>query len=866
MIAPYPSSVSSLLKEQARRQPNAPAILAPGRSPLTYGGLWEQTQYLAVSLQALGVSHSTRVAVVLPNGPEMAVAFLGVAALATCAPMNPVSRALEFRFYLEDIGAQVLIVRKGETGAIRLVADEMGLKVIELEVAASAHAGRFTINPESAERGTIPSFSAPDDIALILHTSGTTARPKVVPLSHANLMASASNISKHLALSPGDCCLNVMPLFHIHGLIGALLASQAGGGSVVCAPGFNDLDFFDWVADFQPSWYTAVPTIHQSVIAQAALYREKAPNHRFRFVRSSSSSLPPSTMSALEELLEAPVIEAYSMTEASHQMASNPLPPATRTPGSVGVAAGIDIAIMDESGRRLAAGKTGEIVVRGPSVIQAYENNPQANAAAFTDGWFRTGDQGHLNEQDYLYISGRLKEIVNRGGEKVSPREVDDVLLEHASVAQAAAYAVPHALLGEDLAAAVVLRPGSQANESELRKFLFSRLSEFKVPSRIHFVEAIPKGATGKVQRTLLHEKLGVFLKRPYVAPRNDIEIGLATAWEKVLQVQRVGVTDNFFELGGSSLGVLKLIPEMEQATGIKFGLGDVFRSPTIAELIARTGSEASQSASIVVTLQREGNGIPIFCIYGINIYKDFAESLGKSQPVYGVYVREEQAIVSQVMEGNSPEISIGRLVDAYDKAVARFRPRGPYRLAGFSLGGIIAFELAARLRERGDEVDLVLLLDTALAQGQSWNWGKWLSHQVAEIMKGHAPKKLRSMFARVKNKLERPRSLSGTQKRMPYSDEEFAIRQVAAFRRAARRWQPHRTAVDFRVILFRALDKSRWRPYIDLQEDYGWRRYLGDRLSIVKVRGDHRSIIESPNVAELGRKALQYLGSEPER
>ena len=866
IIAPYLSSISSLLREQARRQPDAAAILAPGRAPLTYAGLWQQTLYVAASLQSLGFSHSTRLAVVLPNGPEMATVFLGVAAYATCAPMNLASRPAEFRFYLEDTGAQALIVHRGEAGAARSAADALGLKVIEIEFNVSTNAGQFAIIPEPVEHGAIPNFSAPDNIALILHTSGTTARPKIVPLSHANLMASASNIARHLALSPDDCCLNVMPLFHIHGLIGALLASQVGGGSVICAPGFDDHQFFDWVAEFKPSWYTAVPTIHQAVIERAALYRQKAPGHRFRFVRSSSASLPPSTMKKLEDKLQAPAIEAYGMTEASHQMASNPLPPASRIPGSVGVAVGIDIAIMDESGRRLAPGETGEIVVRGASVIQGYENNAQANATAFSDGWFRTGDQGHLDERGYLFISGRLKEIVNRGGEKISPQEVDDVLLEHASVAQAAAFAVPHNSLGEDLAAAVVLRPGSQTDESELRKFLSSRLSAFKVPSRIVFVDSIPKGATGKVQRTLLYEKLGVLLNRQFIAPRNDLEIGLASAWEKVLGVQRVGIADNFFELGGTSLGVLKLILAMEQATGVKFGLGDVFRSPTIAELVARTDAEKTQSASVVVPLQPEGDGIPIFCIYGINIYKDFAASLGKGQPVYGVYVREEQVIVSQVVEGNSPDISIDRLVDAYDKAIARFRPHGPYRLAGFSLGGIMAFELATRLRGRGEDVDLVMLLDTVLAQGQHRNWAKWFYHQGAEIMKGNAPRKLRSLVARLLANIGKSQPRSATQGRTTHADEEIAARQIVAFRQAARRWQPNPTAVDLRVVLFRALDKSRWRPFIDLDEDYGWRRYLGDRLSIVKVTGAHRNIIESPNVSELGRKARQYLGTELEK
>ena len=859
------ASISALLQEQARARPNALAILSPGRSPLTYEALWRQTLYVAGSLQAQGVSHSTRVAIVLPNGPEMAVAFLGVATCATCAPLNPASRGSEFRYYLEDIGARVMIVSKGESGPARACAEEMGLKVIEIAVAASAHAGQFAMIPEQIERGAAPDFSAPDDIALILHTSGTTARPKIVPLSHANLMASADNISRHLALSSGDCCLNVMPLFHIHGLIGALLASLTGGGSVVCAAGFNDRDFFEWIASFQPSWYTAVPTIHQSVLAQAALYRKNAPSHRFRFVRSSSSSLPPTTMKSLEELLDAPVIEAYSMTEASHQMTSNALPPATRIPGSVGVAAGVDVAIMDEAGHHLAPGQTGEIVVRGASVIHAYENNPAANAAAFTGGWFRTGDQGRLDQDGRLFISGRLKEIVNRGGEKVSPREVDDVLLEHASIAQATAFGVPHPSLGEDLAAAVVLRPESQASESELRQFLFSRLSEYKVPSRIVFVDAIPKGATGKVQRTLLHQKLGSALERPFVAPGNDIEIGLATAWAKVLGVARVGVTDNFFALGGNSLGVLKLVVEMEQATGIKFQLSDIFRTPTIAELIAHTGSEAVLSASVVVPLQQEGDGIPVFCLYGISLYKDFAASLGKGQPVYGVYVQEEQVILNQVMEGDSPEISIELMVNAYHKAIARFRPHGPYRLAGFSFGGIMAIELATVLRARGEAVDQVILLDTVLEQGQRRNWGRWIAHHVGRMRKGNTLIKLRRLIAKLRAKRVISSSRLETRQGGTPIDEQVAVRQVAAFRRAARRWQPNRGAVDFRVILFRALDSSRWAPYMDLQDDYGWRRYLGDRLSVVDAPGAHQSMIEPPNVAELGRKARQFLGAGPD-
>ena len=424
------TSISSLLRDCAIRMPDAPAILAPGRMPLSFAGVWEQTQAMARALRSMGISNSTRVAIVLPNGPEMATAFLGTAACAASAPLNPGYQASEFRFYLEDTRAEAVLLRKAEDGAIRNVARDMGLLVVELESGAADAAGHFRIAGHRTDGAATATFSADDDVALILHTSGTTARPKSVPLTHANLMASAQGIARHLALTPVDRCLNVMPLFHIHGLVGALLATVAGGGSIVCAPGFTEADFFDWVAEFRPSWYTAVPTIHQAIAAGAARYQERATGHRFRFVRSSSAALPPATLRLLEEVLLAPVIEAYGMTEASHQMASNPLPPGQRKPGSVGLAAGADIAVMDDSSHLLEAGRIGEIVIRGPGVTPGYENNPQANAGAFVDGWFRTGDQGHLDERGYLHISGRLKEIVNRGGEKISPREIDDGLLE----------------------------------------------------------------------------------------------------------------------------------------------------------------------------------------------------------------------------------------------------------------------------------------------------------------------------------------------------------------------------------------------------------------------------------------------------
>jgi acyl-CoA synthetase (AMP-forming)/AMP-acid ligase II len=280
---------------------------------------------------------------------------------------------------------------------------------------------------------------------------------------------------------------------------------------VFCAPGFNALKFFAWVDEAKPSWYTAVPTMHQAILSRASRNQEIVDAVPFRLIRSSSSSLPPQVMQELEDTFGCPVIEAYGMTEAAHQMASNPLPDAPRKPGSVGLAAGPEVAIMDnDSGTLLLSGEIGEIVIKGPNVFSAYEANPQANDEAFTDGWFRTGDQGVIDGDGYISLTGRLKEIINRGGEKISPREVDEVLMDHAAIEQVVTFALPHDKLGEDVAAVVVLREGEEVEEKEIREFAVSRLADFKVPSKVIFMDEIPKGATGKLQRIGLAEKLGL--------------------------------------------------------------------------------------------------------------------------------------------------------------------------------------------------------------------------------------------------------------------------------------------------------------------------------------------------------------------
>lgn len=577
-----------VLQRQADRSPGAVALLGSDQSALTYGELGRQSVAMGAVLKACGLGHNDRVAMVLPDVLDMAVAFLGVAAHATAAPLNPAFTREEFDFYLGDLRPRALVVKAGETSPAREAAERRRVPVLELTATATPDGCRFTLagNDASADNEhPVSRAGTGDDVALVLHTSGTTSKPKLVPLTHRNLLSSAAHIAQTLALNPTDRCLNVMPLFHIHGLVGVLLSSLTAGAGVACPSRFEAARFFGWLEEFQPTWYSAVPTMHAAILGQAAGNGGLIKPHTLRFVRSSSAALPSATMAELERVFGVPAIESYGMTEAAHQMASNPLPPGLRKPGSVGRAAGPEIAILDSDGQPVATGATGEIAIRGPNVTPGYDQNPAANAAAFTGGWFRTGDQGRIDADGYVFVTGRLKEIINRGGEKISPREVDEALLDQPGVAQAVAFALRHATLGEELAAAVVAKPGASLDEFELREALAARFPRFKVPSRIVVVREIPKGPTGKVQRIGLEDRLAAALAIAYEPPQGEAEKAVAAVFTEVLRLPRVGRHDNFFAAGGDSIRAVQVLVRLEAKFGFQPPPTTVFRRPTPASL-----------------------------------------------------------------------------------------------------------------------------------------------------------------------------------------------------------------------------------------------------------------------------------------
>ena len=475
---------------------NKTSVIIPGGPNINYQDFRDEVEKIAGLLAGYGVNKGSAVSIVLENSLDFMVDFLAVTrAGAIAAPLNPAYTVDEFKFFMEDADAKLVIVSAGATAAIE-AANSLSIPFLISSVNSD---GKVALSHEdnNLSKSINPENPSPDDIALFLHTSGTTSRPKGVPLTHSNLMTSLNNIVKTYALTENDTALVVMPLFHVHGLIGVALSSLNSAGTIVIPPRFSASNFWQNQALTNATWYSAVPTIHQILLMRSD--DDNAPTKSFRFIRSCSASLAPSVFTDLESRFGAPVLEAYGMTEASHQMSSNLLPPGSRAPGTVGIGTGVEISIMNEQGTLLDVGQKGEVVIKGKNVTHGYHNNPEANAEAFTNGWFRTGDQGVLSDESVLTLTGRLKELINRGGEKISPLEVDAALIKHPAIAEAVCFGVEDVKYGEIVQAAVVL--SGESSESELRAFCSEQLADFKVPDRIYIVQELPRTATGKIQR-----------------------------------------------------------------------------------------------------------------------------------------------------------------------------------------------------------------------------------------------------------------------------------------------------------------------------------------------------------------------------
>lgn len=598
---PRVETVHGHVQRHAARDLESVAILAAGRPPLTYGRLASQIGYVGEQLRLADIRASDRVAVVLPGGAEAAMAILAVAANAACAPLNPAYSTREFELYLSALRAKALLVPYGDSSPVVAAAKSLNIRILHLLPETASPAGIFSLTSDGEGIGNNEQPAAEGTHALLLFTSGTTARPKLVPLTHRQLCLSAENICSALQLESAYRCLGVMPLFHIHGL-STLFASLVSGGSYVGMPGFSPENFSTGLEELRPTWYSASPAIHRAILDSAQSYRGDLAASGLRFIRSASAPMPEQLIADIESAFGVPLIEAYGMTEAAPQIASNRLPPFKRKPGSVGTAAGPEIAITDEAGRFLATGETGEVVIRGPNVIERYDGEPAASEEAFSGGWLRTGDLGHLDADGYLFITGRLKDIINRGGEKIAPALVEQVLLEHPAVAKAAVFGVPHAVLGETVAAAIVLKPGKHldAPVQQIGDFAAKRLARFEVPQQIIVVDRVPLGPAGKLSRKDLAEALGLIesggrhqpTSIDTTAPRNATERRVAEILAEVLKTGPPGIHADFFELGGHSLVAMQILARLRQIFQTTLPIDALFVSPTVARLAERIGEQ----------------------------------------------------------------------------------------------------------------------------------------------------------------------------------------------------------------------------------------------------------------------------------
>lgn len=808
-------TIWEMLQCRAVAQGEAPAVLAPGRAAQNYGAVATTVRRVAGELRRRGVGRSDVVAIVLPNGPEMAVAFLAVAGASVAAPLNPSYTEANFHFYLEDLRAKAVVVGQGSPAAIRLAAEKSGIPQWGWEELAGAGEGSVDDWPDA------------ESTALLLHTSGTTSRPKLVPLTQRNLLASARNIAETLQLQAVDRCLNIMPLFHIHGLAAALLASLYAGASVVCSDGVFAQGFFAWLEEFTPSWYTAVPTMHQGILAQAAQQAGCVARGRLRLIRSSSAALPPVVKEELEAVFGVPVVEAYGMTEAAHQMCCNPLPPRVRKAGSVGPAAGPEVAVMDAQGRLLGTDAVGEVVIRGENVTPGYVANEAANAEAFAHGWFHTGDQGRLDADGYLHLTGRLKELINRGGEKIAPREIDEALLQHAAVRQALAFAVPHAQLGEEVGAAVELHAGQTVSEQELRDWVAERLASFQVPRVIRVVEKIPTGPTGKLQRIGLAGKLGIetiddAVRAAYVAPRNAKEAAIAAIWQRYFPGEAIGVETRFEALGGDSLLAARMLAELETELGGRCSMQRFLSESTVA-CLAR---EMREEKPLFVRLRAGGSCMPLLCLPGhdgslLGLTRMVAEMRGGGA-VWGVDLTLRP-------EGKDLEEVVAGLLQEWRQ---RF-PQGPYRLLGVCQGGSMAWEMAQQLEAAGEQVELLFLVD---ALNPAWQrhaaatarWvarGRQLGHKLQVHGRALAEMPGREGWQYLRGRVGALRKNYGELAALRVAPEGDAARQLRSW---VRRHEPKRIAA--RAVLVRMQGKRLDAPML------GWQGLAGGGLELLDL------------------------------
>jgi acyl-CoA synthetase (AMP-forming)/AMP-acid ligase II/thioesterase domain-containing protein/acyl carrier protein len=701
------STIGGVLAERAKRDPTAPAIVHPVLGTISFGTLVTRLQEIGRQLEAAGLGPASRVAIALPRGPEAALLSLAVCCRTILVPINPNLAAADLESELGRIRPDALILPADDPipSWVGAAGESFGLLAARKASSSFDEIALEEIRPVSRARPAAPVTD--QSWAAIFKTSGTTGVSKRVPVTHENLIEMARKMERWLKLCPADRSACIMPIYYNAGFKATLLVPLLIGCSVALPESPSPGDFGRWVTELRPTWLTSAPPFLQAIIEKVAAASGGLAGHALRFVLSTASYLPQATQHAAERLLGVPVVEFYGMCEAG-MLTAPAFPPESKRPGSVGRIPEGELAIRGEDGRFLRAGQIGQVMVRGPSVMPGYLfDDIEGVPSGLQDGWLATGDLGTVDADGFLTIAGRSKEIINRGGEKISPYDIEKALLQHPAVREAAAFAVPHPRLGENVGAAVVLHSGVETRSTDLIDFIYDRLAPFQMPRHVHVVDSLPVGATGKISRPKLS---AIFAnhQRSTELPAAPLELQIAEIWRRLLELDEVGLDDDFFEVGGDSLQATEMLLELEEITRHHVAPSEVRAQLTIRQL-SETLANAAAAKEEVMTRVRSGSGVPLFvchgdfCGWGFYAFR-LAELLKHDGPIYLLHsILDEAKGISTIRE----------MVRRYLPEIERVAPTGPIRLAGYCHGGIASLEIAGQLEKRGRTVDKIVLIDT---------------------------------------------------------------------------------------------------------------------------------------------------------
>jgi acyl-CoA synthetase (AMP-forming)/AMP-acid ligase II len=819
------TTIASVIAKHAFSRPQRPAIVMTNGLVITYGALWTQIENFAAAFRVHGFGATARVAVMLP-APEAALAIVATACHTGAVPLNPELTGAELDEFLASSRIDAMVTSSKIGAAARDLAARHGVYLFE---ASSTGPGELRISSANSGSANFDALSPSSDAAaLILKTSATTGRSKLVPMTHRNIIATAQRFRIWFDLTENDRPLCALPLYYANGLKGSLMAPLLLGASVALPVPTPDSDIIDWFADLQPTWLDGGQAFLMDVLERARMRRGSL-WHNLRFIRTAGAPLPGEIRTKLEATFGVPVLELYGLTEAT--VSANGIEPELRKSGTVGRPFPNEVVIRSEDGSLLGPGELGEIVFRGPTLMSGYLDDEEANSAAFVDGWFRTGDLGSIDAEGFLKVSGRIKEFINRGGEKISPYEIEQTLLRHPCVREAAAFAVPHPRLGENVAVSVVLAAGANTTATEIKTFLADQLTSFKIPQQVFLASALPKGATGKVLRLQLVEA-ALRGTRNIAAPHAPFHFQILEIWQRLLGRDDIGIDDDFFEAGGDSLLAIQMVCEVETLIGQQVSVSALRAVFTIRELAAAVADACSPKAELV-TCAKQGDGTPFFFCHGdyttrgLYAFK-LTRMLPCNQPVFLVHPFPP------------PLPTIEEMAESYLPQILAARPTGPFRLGGHCNGGLLAWEIARRLERLGREIDFVVLIDVPSLNARPIL--RAISHLNSWIV-ALAPKNISKKFA------------SG------------AMRAVWARATGANRYDPYRRVVSnyrppkiaARVLCIIA-EESRAKLEFSCSAWNG----LADEVRCEYVPGTHNSCI-STEISEIV-SLLDHLLSQPSK